>query len=99
VVAERQSFSLICTFLKEEISKSSFGTSFEFKNHSICNNNNKESSNLVLKLKIAPLNRMCIFGTEYDSEKLSQVATFLGWEVVVIGTQQCNISPLPLVCN
>jgi len=102
VVAERQSFSLICTFLKEEISKSSFGTSFEFKNHSICNNNNnKESSNLVLKLKIAPLNRLCIFGTEYDSEKLSQMATFLGWEVVVIGTQQCNISPndFPLAAN
>ena len=91
-LAERQPFSLLCSFLKEEISQPSFGTSFEFKNLSDYDHN-EASSNLVFKQKIEPLNRLCIFGVENDAEKLSQIANFLGWEVVIIGTQQSNISP------
>ena len=29
---------------------------------------------------------------EYDAKKLSQLASFIGWEVVIIGTEQSNIT-------
>lgn len=92
-IYERHPFSLSCSFLKDEISKPSFGTSFEFKDITIYNSNYKEDSNtLIFKQKIQPLNRLCIFGIEHDSEKLSQIASFLGWEVIVIGSEYSTVN-------
>ena len=92
-IQERQSFSLSCSFLKDEISKPNFGTSFEFKDVTIYNSNyEKESNILIYKQKIQPLNRLCIFGIEHDAEKLSQMASFLGWEVIVIGSEYSTVN-------
>ena len=92
-IQERQPFSLSCSFLKEEISKPSFGTSFEFKDTTVYNSNyEEESGNQIFKQKIQPLNRLCIFGVEHDAEKLSQMASFLGWEVIIIGSEYSTVN-------
>ncbi|WP_281635366.1 XdhC family protein [Flavobacterium marginilacus] len=92
-IEQRQSFSLSCSFLAEEISQPNFGTSFEFKDITIYHSNyEKDSNNLVFKQQIQPLNRLCIFGIEHDAEKLSQMASFLGWEVIVIGSEYSAVN-------
>lgn len=92
-IEARQPFSLSCSFLKEEISKPNFGTSFEFKDITIYNPNYQQDfSNHTFKQKIQPLNRLCIFGVEHDAEKLSQMAAFLGWEVIVIGSEYSSVN-------
>lgn len=92
-IRQRYPFLLSCSFLKDEISKPNFGTSFEFKDITIFNSNYEVGSgNLVFKHKFQPLNRLCIFGVEHDTKKLSQIASFLGWEVIVIATEQGTIS-------
>jgi xanthine/CO dehydrogenase XdhC/CoxF family maturation factor len=92
-IEQRQSFSLFCSFLTDEISKPNFGTSFEFKDGTIYHSNyEKGSDNLVFTHKIEPLNRLCIFGIEHDAEKLSQMASFLGWEVIVIGSEYSAVN-------
>ncbi|PJJ07413.1 xanthine/CO dehydrogenase XdhC/CoxF family maturation factor [Flavobacterium sp. 1] len=92
-IQQRQPFSLSCSFLTDEISKPNFGTSFEFKDITIYHSNyEKGSNNLVFTQKIEPLNRLCIFGIEHDAEKLSQMASFLGWEVIVIGSEYSAVN-------
>ncbi|MBF4472256.1 XdhC family protein [Flavobacterium sp. HJJ] len=92
-IEQRQSFSLSCSFLADEISRPNFGTSFEFKDITIYHSNyEKDSNNLVFKQQIQPLNRLCIFGIEHDAEKLSQMASFLGWEVIVIGSEYSAVN-------
>src|SRR5690606_7056197 len=92
-IQERHAFSLSCSFLTDEISKPNFGTSFEFKDITIHHCNYEEASdNLIFKQKIEPLNRLCIFGIEHDAEKLSQMASFLGWEVIVIGSEYSAVN-------
>lgn len=92
-IQQRQSFSLSCSFIPEEISKLDFGTSFEFNHITIHHSNyNKESNNLIFTQKIESLNRLCIFGIEHDAEKLSQMAYFLGWEVIVIGSEYSTVN-------
>ncbi|WP_281228566.1 XdhC family protein [Flavobacterium aquiphilum] len=92
-IKKRQPFSLSCSFLTDEISKLNFGTSFEFKDITIYHSNyQKESDNMVFKQEIQPLNRLCIFGIEHDAEKLSQMASFLGWEVVIIGSEYSSVN-------
>jgi xanthine dehydrogenase accessory factor len=92
-IQQRQPFLLSCSFLKDEISKPSFGTSFKFKDTIVYNANYDENSNnLVFEQKIHPINRLCIFGIEHDSNKLSQLAAFLGWEVIVIGSEYSTVN-------
>jgi xanthine dehydrogenase accessory factor len=97
-IQQRQAFSLSCSFLTDEISKPDFGTSFEFNAITIYHSNyKKESNNLVFTQKIESLNRLCIFGIEHDAQKLSQLAYFLGWEVIIIGSEYSavNVSDFP----
>lgn len=92
-IQHREVFSLSCSFMTDEISKPNFGTSFEFNNITIYHSNyEKESNNLFFKQKIEPLNRLCIFGIEHDAEKLSQMAFFLGWEVIIIGSEHSTVN-------
>ncbi|REG99750.1 XdhC family protein [Flavobacterium aquicola] len=92
-IEQRQPFSLSSSFLAEEINQPNFGTSFEFKDIKIYHSNyDKVSNNLVFKQQIQPLNRLCIFGIEHDAEKLSQMASFLGWEVIVIGSEYSTVN-------
>lgn len=92
-IEQRQPFSLSSSFLADEISQPNFGTSFEFKDITIYHSNyEKGSNNLVFKQQIQPLNRLCIFGIEHDAEKLSQMASFLGWEVIVIGSEYSAVN-------
>lgn len=92
-IQHREVFSLSCSFMTDEISKPNFGTSFEFNNITIYHSNyEKESNNLFFKQKIEPLNRLCIFGIEHDAEKLSQMAFFLGWEVIIIGSEYSTVN-------
>jgi xanthine dehydrogenase accessory factor len=92
-IQQRQPFSLSCSFMTDEISKPNFGTSFEFKDITIYHSNyEKGADNLVFTQKIQPLNRLCIFGIEHDAEKLSQMASFLGWEVIVIGSEYSAVN-------
>jgi xanthine dehydrogenase accessory factor len=92
-IEQRHSFWLSSSFLKEEISNKSFGTSFEFKDSSFYNSNHDETSNnLVFKKQIQSLNRLCIYGTEHDAAKLSQIASFLGWEVIIIGSEYSPVT-------
>lgn len=92
-IRHREVFSLSCSFMTDEISKPNFGTSFEFNNITIYHSNyEKESNNLLFKQKIEPLNRLCIFGIEHDAEKLSQLAFFLGWEVIIIGSEYSTVN-------
>lgn len=99
-VEQRQSFSLSCSFLTDEISKPNFGTSFEFKDSTIYHSNyDNGSDNLVFTHKIEPLNRLCIFGIEHDAGKLSQMASFLGWEVIVIGSENSAVNGSDFPCS
>lgn len=92
-IQHREVFSLSCSFMTDEISKPNFGTSFEFNNITIYHSNyEKESNNLFFKQKIESLNRLCIFGIEHDAEKLSQMAFFLGWEVIIIGSEYSTVN-------
>ena len=92
-IQQRQPFLLSCSFLKDEISKPNFGTSFVFKNITVYNSDYEErSNNLIFEQKIQPLNRLCLFGIEHDSNKLSQLAAFLGWEVIVIGSEYSTVN-------
>jgi len=92
-IQKRQPFSLSCSFLTDEIDKLNYGTSFEFKDITIYHSNyQKESDNMTFKQEIQPLNRLCIFGIEHDAEKLSQMASFLGWEVVIIGSEYSAVN-------
>ena len=92
-IQQRHSFLLSCTFLKDEISKPSFGTSFKFKEITIHNSNYEQSeNNLIFEQRIQPINRLCIFGIEHDAEKLSQMAAFLGWEVIIIGSEYSTVN-------
>lgn len=92
-IQQRVFFSLSCSFLADDISKPDFGTSFEFKNKTIHPPHyDKESNNLIFKQKIEPLNRLCIFGIEHDAAKLSQMASFLGWEVIIIGSEYSSVN-------
>lgn len=92
-IEQRQTFWRSSSFLKEEISHQSFGTTFQFNDGSFSSLNCEgAANNLVFKKQIQPLNRLCIFGTEHDAEKLSQVASFLGWEVIIIGSESSAVS-------
>lgn len=92
-IQQRQPFLLSCSFLKDEISKPGFGTSFVFKDITVYNSDYEErSNNLIFEQKIQPLNRLCLFGIEHDSNKLSQLAAFLGWEVIVIGSEYSTVN-------
>jgi xanthine dehydrogenase accessory factor len=92
-IQQRQPFLLSCSFLKDEISNPSFGTSFKFKDITVYNSDYEErSNNLLFEQKIQPLNRLCVFGIEHDSNKLSQLAAFLGWEVIVIGSEYSTVN-------
>lgn len=92
-IQQRQAFSLSCSFLTDEISKPDFGTSFEFNTITIYHSNyKKESNNLIFTQKIESLNRLCIFGIEHDAQKLSQLAYFLGWEVIIIGSEYSAVN-------
>ncbi|WP_348823248.1 XdhC family protein [Flavobacterium aestuarii] len=92
-IEQRQPFSLSCSFLAEEISQPDFGTSFEFKDITFYHSNyEKGTDNLVFTQKIESLNRLCIFGIEHDAEKLSQMASFLGWEVIIIGSEYSAVN-------
>jgi len=92
-IQQRQPFLSSSSFVKDEISKPGFGTSFKFKGTIVYNSDYEErSNNLVFEQKIQPLNRLCIFGIEHDSNKLSQLAAFLGWEVIVIGSEYSTVN-------
>ena len=92
-IQERQGFTLSCSFLTDETSNPNFGTSFEFKDITIYNSNYERSiNNLIFKQHIQPQNRLCIFGIEHDAEKLSQMASFLGWEVIIIGSEYSTVN-------
>lgn len=92
-IQQREAFSLSCSFMIDEISKPDFGTSFEFKNVTIYHSNyEKDSNNLIFTQKIESLNRLCIFGIEHDAAKLSQMASFLGWEVIIIGSEYSSVN-------
>lgn len=92
-VQQRHVFSLSSSFRIDEISQPDFGTSFEFNTVSIHHATyQKESDNLVFTQEIEPLNRLCIFGTEHDAAKLSQLAYFLGWEVIIIGSEFSSVN-------
>jgi len=92
-IEKRQSFYLTSSFTIEEISNPDFGTSFEFKDITIYHSNyDKESVNPIFRQLIEPLNRLCIFGVEHDAEKLSQMASFLGWEVIIIGSEYSSVN-------
>jgi xanthine dehydrogenase accessory factor len=92
-IEKRHVFSLLSSFMIDEISRPDFGTSFEFDNITIYHSNyEKESDNLVFTQKIESLNRLCIFGVEHDADKLSQLATFLGWEVIIIGSEFSTVN-------
>ncbi|MFD1604353.1 XdhC family protein [Flavobacterium artemisiae] len=92
-IQQREVFSLSCSFMIDEISKTDFGTSFEFKNTTIYHSNyEKDSNNLIFTQKIESLNRLCIFGIEHDAAKLSQMASFLGWEVIIIGSEYSSVN-------
>ncbi|TDW47813.1 xanthine/CO dehydrogenase XdhC/CoxF family maturation factor [Flavobacterium sp. 270] len=92
-IQQRQVFSLSCSFMTEEISRPDFGTSFEFNSITIYHSNyKKESDNLIFTQKIESLNRLCIFGIEHDAAKLSQMASFLGWEVIIIGSEYSTVN-------
>ncbi|MBE8726599.1 XdhC family protein [Flavobacterium hungaricum] len=91
-IQQRQDFSLSFSFLADEISRPDFGTSFIFKDIVIYHSNyKKDSDNRIYTQKIEPLNRLCIFGIEHDAAKLSQMASFLGWEVIVIGSEYSSV--------
>ena len=93
-IARRQFFTLTCSYRKEESSDPSFGSSFSTQAQRFhpprCPTN---SENLEYTHTFQPLRRLCIFGIEHDAGKLSQLAYFLGWEVVIIGTEQSSVGP------
>ncbi|PIF30466.1 xanthine/CO dehydrogenase XdhC/CoxF family maturation factor [Flavobacterium sp. 9] len=92
-IQQRKTFSLSCSFLTDEISKPDFGTSFEFNTITIYHPNyKKETNNRIFTQKIESLNRLCIFGVEHDAQKLSQMANFLGWEVIIIGSEYSSVN-------
>ncbi|WP_343706894.1 XdhC family protein [Flavobacterium sp.] len=92
-IEQRVLFYLTSSFTTYEISNQNFGTSFEFKDITIHHSNhNAEFESQVFKQPIEPLNRLCIFGVEHDAEKLSQMATFLGWEVIVLGSEYSTVN-------
>lgn len=92
-IQQRKTFSLSCSFLTDEISKPDFGTSFEFNTITIYHPNyKKETNNRIFTQKIESLNRLCIFGIEHDAQKLSQMANFLGWEVIIIGSEYSSVN-------
>jgi len=92
-IQQRKAFSLSCSFLTDEISKPDFGTSFEFNTITIYHPNyKKETNNRIFTQKIESLNRLCIFGIEHDAQKLSQMANFLGWEVIIIGSEYSSVN-------
>lgn len=87
-IEQRKPFHLLSSFTTDEISHPSFGTSFEFNGSTFYHANyNADSNNQLFTQVIEPLNRLCIFGIEHDAEKLSQLAFFLGWEVIIIGSE------------
>ena len=92
-IKQRTPFSTSCSFRKEETSDTSFGTSFKFKTATVFNTSYEpESNNLTYTKTFQSLNRLFIFGIEHDAEKLSQMASFLGWEVIISGTEHSNIN-------
>ncbi|MBZ0244558.1 MAG: XdhC family protein [Cyclobacteriaceae bacterium] len=90
-IEKRTGFSIACSFLPQEISKQSFGTTFEFNKKSFFHTHYKQDlGNLIYRYLYKPLDRLYIFGVEHDAKKLSEIASFLGWEVIILATEQCD---------
>lgn len=85
----RQSISIRTTYAKQEISDSSFKSQFFLSQNNELHTLNKDNR-LSFERVIAPLKRLYILGVEHDAEKLCHLASFLGWEVTIISSFDCN---------
>lgn len=93
-IVNRQYFTLTCSYRKEECCDPSLGSSFTTQSQTFHHSNySTASGNLEYTHTFPPLRRLCIFGIEHDAGKLSQLASFLGWEVVILGTELSNVGP------
>lgn len=94
-IARRQFFTLTCSYRKEECSDPSFGSSFATQGQTFHHPHfTSDNGNLEYTHTFQALCRLCIFGIEHDAGKLSQLASFLGWEIVILGTEQSSVGPV-----
>jgi xanthine/CO dehydrogenase XdhC/CoxF family maturation factor len=90
-IRQRKAFHAQSIFLLEEMSDPRFGTVFHFGGKSSIPNPPTGLHSSVTT--IGALNRLCIFGVEHDALALSQLAHFLGWDVIILAHEQSSVTP------
>lgn len=89
----RRSFTMRCAFSTEEGNATNYGTSFHFQGSNFLFPGKDDDPSLnYFEMRMEALNRLCIFGVEHDARTLSQLAHFLGWDVVILASEQSSVT-------
>lgn len=87
----RKTFSINATYSLTEGSKRGLGSVITYEDHSsyafsVTNQNQPSPADLTFSQLLKPALKLLIFGAEHDAVALTQAASFLGWEVVIMAS-------------